>query len=125
MTSHLPRFSLLLLLAAVPLTGSTPAFEITQRETQEIALVPGMTARQLVAELGDPNEIAPYASTASRAEHWTYRRKITAETTPPGLPAPAPAGASSIRFQVIELMLFNGVLIAGKHFIEVRNAEEP
>ena len=125
MTSHLPRLSLLFFAVAVLSSGATPSFEITQRETQEIALVPGMTATELITQLGEPNEIAPYASTSSSAEHWTYRHELTHETATPGLQPSAPSEPQAIRVQVIELMMFNGVLIAGKHFIEIRDHVEP
>ena len=115
MPSLASRLSLLTLLAGVPLKAITPVFEITQRETQEVALEPGMTVAELLALLGEPSEITPYVASSSLAEHWIYRQKLP----------PTSDTALHDRVQVVELMIFNGVLIAGKHFIEVRPTEEP
>lgn len=122
-------------------TPPAPAPARTAAVTAAAPLQPGMTPAELIERLGQPVSIKPYATEPVRAEQWIYRRQLATRTVQDGTAVSNPPANSwcsgradpvyteaapsighpktVITYQVTELLVCAGRLVAGKQYAQV------
>ena len=84
-----------------------------------VTLSPGMTAEEIVKQIGRPAAVEPLPNTDGKAERWTYRKRVPAKT--PASPDAKPGLTRT--YAVLTLLIIEDKLVVARETTEEKTAD--